>query len=481
MIDRLADILSPSGAATLIGSQTFWLMLLLFYPLYALVRRRRTAMMTFVVAFSLLFAYKSSGLMALLVIVKAVADYWLSVAITRSRSRGRRRGLLALSVVLSVGLLVYFKYAGFLVASISSIVGGNFQLPDIVVPIGISFFTFRSVSYSVDVYRGVVVAPRRMLDYVFYLTYFPVLTAGPIVRASEFFPQLGGARRVELSALYSGLMLMMKGMLKKAVIADYLAQFNDLVFGNPSGYNGLETLLALVGYSAQIYLDFSGYSDIAIGLSRTLGIELPQNFRSPYKAASITDFWRRWHITLSSWLRDYLYIPLGGNRRGPWRMRLNLMLTMTVGGIWHGAGLAFLAWGALHGAALVVQKSVGRLLPSFRGDSLLYAAATFLFVTLAWLPFRCPTVGDSWLMLTRIFSDFDIAFLPAFCSERRLWVVMLVVAYTFICLPDRFSAWAERRFVASRWVVKLLLLCLLAQLVVEMESAYVAPFIYAGF
>lgn len=481
MIDRLADILSPVGATTLIGSQTFWLMLLLFYPVYALVRRRRTAMMAFVVAFSLLFAYKASGMMALLLLAKAVADYWLSVAMVRSRGRGMRRGVLALSVALSVGMLVYFKYAGFLAASVAGLVGGNFQLPDLVVPVGISFFTFRSLSYAVDVYRGIVVAPRRMLDYVFYLTYFPVITAGPIVRASEFFPQLEGTRSVTLPTLYSGLQLMMKGMLKKAVFADYLAQFNNLVFDNPSGYNGVETLLAVVGYSAQIYLDFSGYSDLSIGLSRTLGIELPQNFCSPYKSVSITDFWRRWHISLSSWLRDYLYIPLGGNRRGPWRTRLNLMLTMTVGGIWHGAGITFLVWGIAHGLALVVQKAVGRLLPAFRGDRWAYAAATFLFVTLAWLPFRCHSVDDCWKMLTRIFTDFNLLFLPAFCRERLLWMVMLVVAYALIYLPDRFSAWAERRFVASRWIVKLLILCLLSQLVLEMDSADVAPFIYAGF
>ena len=273
MIDRLTDISSTFGA--FLDSEAFWLVLLVFYPIYGLLYRRRSAMMAFVVAFSLLFAYKVGGLIALSVLVKAVVDYWLSVWLSHIRSRSRRRALLVCSVLLSVGVLVWFKCDGGMMQSVASIVGANFRLTDIVVPVGISFYTFRSVSYMVDVYRGVIIAPRRMLDYVFYLTYFPVLVAGPIVRAAEFFPQLEGNRRITPPMLYAGLFLMMKGLLKKAVVADYLAQFNNLVFDNPAGYSGTEALLALLGYSAQIYLDFSGYSDIAIGMSRTLGIELP--------------------------------------------------------------------------------------------------------------------------------------------------------------------------------------------------------------
>lgn len=343
MIDRLTDISSTFGA--FLDSEAFWLVLLVFYPIYGLLYRRRSAMMAFVVAFSLLFAYKVGGLIALSVLVKAVVDYWLSVWLSNIRSRSRRRALLVCCVLLSVGVLVWFKCDGGMMQSVASIVGANFRLTDTVVPVGISFYTFRSVSYMVDVYRGVIIAPRRMLDYVFYLTYFPVLVAGPIVRAAEFFPQLEGNRRITPPMLYAGLFLMMKGLLKKAVVADYLAQFNNLVFDNPAGYSGTEALLALLGYSAQIYLDFSGYSDIAIGMSRTLGIELPLNFRSPYKSVSITEFWRRWHISLSSWLRDYIYIPLGGSRCGRWRTRFNLLLTMAVGGAWHGAGFTFVVLG----------------------------------------------------------------------------------------------------------------------------------------
>lgn len=464
MIDRLADILTHAeGASALFNSEAFWLMLLLFYPIYGLVYRRRTAMMIVVTAFSLLFCWRAGGWLSALVVARAVIDYLLSLAMMHSRAKRVRQVLLSLGIVLSVGTLAWFKYS------------------DTVVAVGISFYTFRSVSYLVDVYRGTIIAPRRMLDYVFYLTYFPVFAAGPIVRASEFFPQIEGNRCISSATLYSGLFLVMKGLLKKAVIADYLAQFNNLVFDNPAGHDGIETALALLGYSAQIYLDFSGYSDIAIGLSRTLGVELPANFRSPYKAASITDFWRRWHISLSSWLRDYIYIPLGGNRHGRWRMRLNVLVTMTIGGIWHGVGLPFLVWGMLHGALLVVQKAVGRRIPSFSGERIVYAVVTFLVVTLLWLPFRCHSLDDCTLMLTKMATAMDFTSLYAFLMERTLWVVMLVVAYLLICLPSRLSQWAERRFVGMRWVAKLLLFCLLVQLIVEFSAAYVAPFIYAAF
>lgn len=479
MIDRLTDIFSIFGA--FLDSEAFWLVLLVFYPIYGLLYRRRSAMMAFVVAFSLLFAYKVGGLIALSVLVKAVVDYWLSVWLSHIRSRSRRRALLICSVLLSVGVLVWFKCDGGMMQSVASIVGANFRLTDIVVPVGISFYTFRSVSYMVDVYRGVIIAPRRMLDYVFYLTYFPVLVAGPIVRAAEFFPQLEGNRRITPPMLYAGLFLMMKGLLKKAVVADYLAQFNNLVFDNPAGYSGTETLLALLGYSAQIYLDFSGYSDIAIGMSRTLGIELPLNFRSPYKSVSITEFWRRWHISLSSWLRDYIYIPLGGSRCGRWRTRFNLLLTMAVGGAWHGAGFTFVVWGLAHGMALVVQKAFSPLVSRLRAPRQVWIAATFVFVTVMWLPFRCVSLADTAVMFCRIFTDFRPEVIEAFVRERAVWTLMLIAAYVLIFLPDRMSEWAERRFVGMRWFGKLLLLCLLLQLIIEFSAAYVAPFIYAGF
>ena len=481
MIERIADILTVSASPAIFDSEAFWLMLLLFYPVYGILYRRRVAMMVFVTVFSLLFCYKIGGWSVLFLLLHAVAGYGLSVAITRSTSQRWRRALLVVGVVLSVGVLAWFKFSVFAVDAFSRVVGSNFSLKEMIVPVGISFYTFRTVSYLVDVYRGMVTAPRRMLDYVFYLTYFPVLVAGPIVRTSEFFQQVEGNRQITAVTLYSGLFTVMKGLLKKAVFADYLAQFNNLVFDNPQGYNGTETILALLGFSAQIYLDFSGYSDIAIGLSRTLGIELPANFRQPYKSLNLTDFWRRWHISLSSWLRDYVYIPLGGNRCGEWRMRANAVLTMTIGGIWHGAGATFLLWGLLHGMALTVQKAVGRLIPQFRFDKAVYWLLTFAFVTLMWLPFRCTSSANCLSMFAAVGNGFSITYLLAFAHERGLWLLVLVAAYVLIMLPQRFASWTESHFVGARWIVKLIIFCVLVQMILEFSAAYVAPFIYAGF
>ena len=216
-------------------------------------------------------------------------------------------------------------------------------------------------------------------------------------------------------------------------------------------------------------------------MSRTLGIELPLNFRSPYKSVSITEFWRRWHISLSSWLRDYIYVPLGGSRCGRWRTRFNLLLTMAVGGAWHGAGFTFVVWGVAHGMALVVQKAFSPLVSRLRAPRQVWIAATFVFVTVMWLPFRCVSLADTAVMFCRIFTDFRLEVIEAFVRERAVWTLMLIAAYVLIFLPDRMSEWAERRFVGMRWFGKLLLLCLLLQLIIEFSAAYVAPFIYAGF
>ena len=361
MIDRLTDISSTFGA--FLDSEAFWLVLLVFYPIYGLLYRRRAAMMAFVVAFGLLFAYKVGGLIALSVLVKAVVDYWLSVWLSHIRSRSRRRALLVCSVLLSVGVLVWFKCDGGMMQSVASIVGANFRLTDIVVPVGISFYTFRSVSYMVDAYRGVIFAPRRMRDYVFYLTYFPVLVAGPIVRARDFIPQIRRPLYVSSEMFGQGIFLIVSGLFKKAVISDYISvNFVERIFDNPGLYTGVENLFGVYGYALQIYCDFSGYSDMAIGIALLLGFRFPINFNSPYKSDSVTDFWHRWHISLSTWLRDYLYISLGGNRKGKFRTYVNLILTMLLGGLWHGASWNFMVWGGLHGVALAGHKFFRSLL-----------------------------------------------------------------------------------------------------------------------
>src|SRR5690606_35141846 len=264
-------------------------------------------------------------------------------------------------------------------------------------PIGISFFTFQSLSYTIDVYRKDLTPTRSLLDYAFFVSFFPLLVAGPIVRASYFLPQLQQPLLVTREAFGRGVFLILAGLVKKAVIADYISvNFVDRVFDNPALYSGLENLLAVYGYALQIYCDFSGYSDMAIGIALLLGFQFPNNFNfnSPYRSLSITEFWRRWHISLSTWLRDYLYISLGGNRRGRLRTYLNQFITMVLGGLWHGASLRFLLWGAMHGVGLAVHKIwmswtkntwLGR---SSWAGSFLSWILTFHFVCFTWIFFR---------------------------------------------------------------------------------------------
>ena len=350
MIDYLKDILQyDPQSPMLFNSGLFWVLFCLFLPLYALLRRRKVMMMVYVVAFSLFFYYKSSGLFFLLLIVRAIIDYYLSKWIVASDRRIVRRTVLSLSLLTSLGTLAYFKYSNFFIMNLNTLLTTNFQLVDVILPVGISFYTFQSISYMVDVYRGKADCAETLLDYLFFLSFFPALVAGPIVRASSFMPQIRANYKITDTVVFGGLWLIMVGLLKKAVVADYIAQYTNIIYSNPQGYSGLEYAMGLVGYSVQIYCDFSGYSDMAIGLARILGFDLGVNFNSPYKAQNITDFWRRWHMSLSSWLKDYVYIPLGGNRLGKFRTSLNLFLTMLVAGLWHGAGWNFIVWGGFHG------------------------------------------------------------------------------------------------------------------------------------
>ncbi len=280
--------------------------------------------------------------------------YWI---VAPYREFGRQRLFLIFSVVINLGLLAFYKYTNFLIGSINDLTNGSLSLWDIALPVGISFFTFQTMSYTIDIYRGKLEPLVRLLDFGFFVSFFPQLVAGPIVRASQFLPQIRGNIRVTQEDLGRGLFLICIGLFKKAVISDFIANgFSDQVFEEPALYTGFENLMAVYGYALQIYCDFSGYSDIAIGIGLLLGYQLPINFMAPYQSASVRDFWRRWHISLSTWLRDYLYVSLGGNRKSKIRTYVNLLLTMILGGLWHGASWRFVIWGAMHGVMLALDR-----------------------------------------------------------------------------------------------------------------------------
>ncbi len=387
-----------SDAPMIFNSGVFLVLFILFISVYAFIHKNRKTVTLFVIAFSLLFYYKSSGWYLWILVFTTISDYAFALAIVRAKRLAYKKLWLTLSVGVSLGILAYFKYTNFLLENFSQIIDRNFQPLDIFLPIGISFYTFQSISYVLDVYWKKIEPTKNILDYAFFLTFFPQLVAGPIVKANLFLPQLRKPITIKREWVYSGLWLIMVGLFKKAVIADYIAQYNDLIFKSPTNYSGFENLMAVLGYSLQIYCDFSGYSDMAIGLGKIMGFDLGINFNFPYQAYNITDFWRRWHISLSSWLRDYLYIPLGGNRKGKVRMYVNLFITMLLGGLWHGAAWKFVFWGAGHGIGLAVHKAskpvlLDKIKPNLVVKFLSWAL-TFSFVIFLWIFFRANDINN---------------------------------------------------------------------------------------
>lgn len=354
----------------LFNSGDFFLLFGLFYLGYLVLLRRFNLRILYTLSFSLFFYYQSSGWYFFLLLFSTLVDFALGHFIYRARTPAWRRLFLLLSLGVNLGLLGYFKYTNFFIGSINDLLARNFAFQDLFLPVGISFFTFQTMSYSIDIYRGHLIPLTegirntrtfltRLLDFAFFVSFFPQLVAGPIVRAADFIPQIRRKPRLTRRAMGQAFLLIMGGLLKKAVISDYISiNFVDRVFEGPRLYSGFENLLAAYGYAIQIYCDFSGYSDMAIGLALLMGFFLPENFRRPYTATSLQDFWRRWHISLSTWLRDYLYISMGGNRKGKARTYLHLMITMLLGGLWHGAGWVFIIWGGLHGLGLAFERAL---------------------------------------------------------------------------------------------------------------------------
>ncbi len=471
-------------APMIFSSALFWCLFIVLMPLYAMIKRHRTQMVIFIVAFSLYFYYKSSGWFFLLLVCTSLVDWLLSRLLVKLKSTAARRWCVTLSIITSLSVLGYFKYANFFLWNWNQMVEGNFQPLDIILPVGISFYTFQSISYIVDVYKGRVEPTSRWIDYIFFLSFFPALVAGPIVRADYFLPQLRNNHRPTKAEIYWGFWLIIVGIIKKAVIADYICQYNDLIFAEPTGYTGFESLMGAVGYTVQIYCDFSGYSDMAIGIALIMGFRLGINFNFPYKARNLTDFWRRWHISLSSWLRDYLYIPLGGNRKGTLRMYVNNFLTMLIGGLWHGAAWKFVFWGAMHGVGLAVHKAcrpVLKLIPDTWPVKVVSWSLTMLYVSLLWVFFRANDWTDAWLIIDNIFTNFQSATIIPFFQARATWAVMVAIIVVSHSLPTHWVTAMGRGFVRSNWLVKLLVFVITVQLVIEFMSAEVMPFIYFQF
>lgn len=482
---NLGELLTYDASAPMIfSSGLFWLLFLFFLPIYAMVKKRRWQMLMFVVAFSLYFYYKSSGIFFLLLIVTSLLDWSLSRYMVKLQSPKARKTCVAVSVVASLSILGYFKYANFFLWNWSQMVQGNFQPLDIILPVGISFYTFQSISYIVDVYKGRVAPTDTWLEYMFFLSFFPALVAGPIVRADYFLPQIKQNLKPKRKEIHLGFWLIILGIIKKAIIADYIAQYNDLIFASPTGYSGFESLMGVVGYTMQIYCDFSGYSDMAIGIALIMGFKLSPNFDFPYKSKNLTEFWRRWHISLSSWLRDYVYIPLGGNRKGVIRTYINNFLTMLIGGLWHGAAWKFVFWGAMHGVGLAVHKASKPVLSKIPDTFIVKALSwtvTIVYVSLLWVFFRADSWLDSWLIIKNIFTNFSVAHILPFIEVRYTWCIMMAVIIISHAMPRRVYDRMGEVFVKLRWIFKLIIFIVVVQFVIQFMSEDVAPFIYFQF
>ena len=486
---RLLDVLQYDPRAPLLfNSGLFVWLFTAFVGVYLLLQRRATARLLFVTLFSYYFYYKSSGMYFFLLAVVTVSDFLLARLMARTMDKRGRKALVAVSLAVNLGLLAYFKYTNFLGQVVASLAGGTFTPLDIFLPVGISFFTFQSLSYTIDVYRGQVRPLTSLLDYAFYVSFFPQLVAGPIVRARDFIPQIRRPLFVSREMFGRGVFLIVGGLLKKAVISDYISvNFVDRVFAAPELYSGVENLMALYGYALQIYCDFSGYSDMAIGLALLLGFRFPDNFRSPYQSASVTEFWHRWHISLSSWLKDYLYISLGGNRRGRLRQYVNLLITMLLGGLWHGASWNFVLWGALHGVALALHKAWQRLMRRPKGwqpggwRRVAGVVLTFHFVCICWVFFRQADFASAMAMFRQMLAAFRPEVLPQLLEGYPEVFGLMAAGYLLHFLPRAWEAGACRTVTRLPLVGKALLVVAAIWLVIQVKGADVQPFIYFQF
>jgi D-alanyl-lipoteichoic acid acyltransferase DltB (MBOAT superfamily) len=422
--------------------------------------------------------------------------------IPKTQGQTGKKLWITLSICINLGMLTYFKYTNFLYETAIGfwhMIGGMMNEPilkemtykplDIFLPVGISFFTFQSLSYTIDIYRGQIKPVAKWTDYLFFVSFFPGLVAGPIVRAKDFIPQIYKKPVLLYNQMGEALYLIICGLFKKCILSDYISvNFVDRIFDAPALYTGVENLIGVYGYALQIYCDFSGYSDMAIGIALLVGFRFNINFDSPYQSATITEFWRRWHISLSTWLRDYLYIPLGGNRNGKICTYINLIITMLLGGLWHGAALRFILWGAIHGVALAIHK-LFTTLPGFKTSGadmpvwrrIAGIVFTFHVVCFAWIFFRADTMEKAGEMLTQIFRHFEPGVFLQFVTGYRLLFILMVTGYIIHFMPEKIDRAIQNKITCMPLWAKATLLCIVIFVVIQMKSAEIVPFIYFQF
>ncbi len=552
MISYLKDILFFQPNQPLIFTGLFfWGFFAFVLSIYTVIYKQKPLRNAFLFFVSVFFYYKTSGIFFILLLFTIFSDFNIAKLIYKTPSPTRKKWLLALTITLNLLLLSYFKYAYFYIDNINHLFGthftpvnyfaqiinifsgSHFDIDKIILPVGISFYTFQTLSYSIDVYRGELKPVDRFLDFGFYVSFFPQLVAGPIVRASEFIPQIYQEYKLSKAEFGHALFLILNGLIKKMLIGDYIAvNFIDRVFDNPLSYSGFENVMALYAYSLQVYADFSGYTDIAIGIALLMGFRLSLNFNSPYKAANVADFWKRWHISLSTWLKDYLYIPMGGNRSGTWftyiavsiilsfvvllsgkfwliyifaglagilfwltrlqpqflhqiNTNINLLVTMLIGGLWHGASWQFVIWGGLNGIGLVVYKSWRKISPFGKQSSFWGhfwgVLITFNFISFTRIWFRSDTMEGSYNILNQIANQFSFLIIPdvvwAFKTVFAMVLVGLIIHWLPTPIKEKYRGW----FIQSSLLVQGIITFLVVILLYQTRTAELQPFIYFQF
>lgn len=472
-------------APLLFNSALFLGLFLLFYLIYILTYKHNRFRTIYVLIFSLFFYYKAGGMYFILLILSSVGNYFLSELLHKSKQQKKRKIILASIVTLNLGLLGYYKYTNFLIDNINAVFNGNIPFQNIILPIGISFYLFQAISYAIDLYRKEIEPAKNLLDFSFYLCFFPQLVAGPIVRAKEFLPQMYGKLKLTKEEMGTAIFMIMIGLIKKAVISDYISSnFVDRVFDAPQAFTSIENFLATYGYAIQIYCDFSGYSDMAIGLALLMGFKLPLNFRTPYQSQSVTEFWKRWHISLSSWLRDYLYISMGGNRKGKIRTYVNLFLTMLIGGLWHGASWKFVVWGGLHGLILAVERFFKQYIKVADNIfiKIISTLLTFHFVSFCWIFFRAKDFATAADLIKNIGQlSFQLNQWISVIGIYKNVLIMISIGFIMHFLPEKFVQVLRNGFIKLPLVGKAIIVALVFWLVYATASSETQPFIYFQF
>ena len=552
MIDYLKDIFIYSADKPLLFTQLyFWVFFAVVLSVFSVIYKNRTGRNAWLFIASLFFYYKTSGFFVSILLFSTVSDFFIGKGIYYSKTQISKKLLVSLSIFLNLLVLSYFKYADFFIENINSLfgvdyksinvfaeltneyTGSHFTVDKILLPVGISFYTFQTISYSIDIFKEKIKPVKSILDFGFYVSFFPQLVAGPIVRAADFVPQLFQDFKLTRREFGHALFLILNGLIKKVIIGDYIAvNFIDRVFDNPTMHTGFENLMALYGYSLQVYADFSGYTDIAIGIALLMGFRLPVNFNSPYKATNVGDFWKRWHISLSSWLKDYLYIPMGGNKKATaftyialsvillfivvlsgwillpfilagsaviigilaifiksfrqwFHTNINIMVTMLIGGLWHGSSWMFVIWGGLNGLGIVVYKLWRKISP-WEGKSNILVRfwtifLTFNFITFTRIFFRGDSIETAKKIMHQISTNFGLSLAPDIILGFSKVFALMLIGYIIHWLPVSVKEIYRGAFIKLALWAKVVVTVIIVFVLYQFHTSDLQAFIYFQF